>query len=280
MINALSIDLEYWHSPELVRKHVLEKTDDQIEAAVLPILALLDKYHTKATFFVLGQVADKYPQMVKALCQQGHEVASHGYSHRTLHELGEAEFEQELKQSVALLRSITGKKPTGFRAPSFSLDNSTRWALKILGEQGFKYDSSIFPVRTMLYGVSKAPLHPYRPSLDDVTREDPKGQIIEFPMTVLRLGGINIPIAGGFYLRLLPLWFLKLAMKNVGSNRPAIIYLHPWETYPGTPRLREVPFVSRFATYYGINSALKKMEGLLNSFAFQPIERVLSGWGL
>jgi len=276
MINALSIDLEYWYSPELLKGHLPQGKDDQIVESVMPILELLDRYHTKATFFVLGQVAGKYPQLVKTIFQRGHEIASHCYSHKTLHKLGEEAFEQELRQSKALIGSIIGQKPIGFRAPSYSLDNSTRWALRILGEQGFKYDSSIFPVRTMLYGVPTAPLHPYRPSLDDITEEDPKGQIIEFPMTVIKLAGLNIPVAGGFYLRVLPFWLLKSAIKRVQKERPAIIYFHPWETSRQTPRFEKLPFTSRFITYYGINSALKKVEALLKSFDFQTVEKALS----
>jgi len=278
MINALTIDLEPWHAAELLDKYLTEPREDQIEESVRPILGLLDKYKTKATFFVLGIVAEKYPEIVREIYDQGHEVASHAYSHKTLYELGERDFAIEMEKSVKLLESITGEKPVGFRAPSFSIDNSTKWAFRILAENGFKYDSSIFPiklpVKAMRYGVPEAPLHPYRPSLADVTRESPDGKIVEFPMTVLRLGK-NFPVAGGFYFRALPLWFLKFAIRRVNKSKMASVYIHPWETYPDTPRISNVPRFSRFVTYYGINKALAKFEGLLSEFEFQPLRNFL-----
>jgi len=281
MINALSIDLEYWYSPELVRKHVTSppEGDGQTMEAVTPILNLLDKYNTKATFFVLGTVAERYPELVKAIFEKGHEIASHGYSHKRLHDLERAEFEQEIKRASGLLESITGQKPVGFRAPSFSLDNSTKWGIDVLVKYGFKYDSSIFPIKTMLYGVPEAPLHPYRLSMIDVSKEDDKGDITEFPLTVIKLGR-NIPISGGFYFRALPLWFLKWMIKKVNRTRPAMLYLHPWEMYSRTPRLKNLPFSSKFITYWGIGSALKKLEGLLKVFQFTQVREVLEMEGL
>jgi polysaccharide deacetylase family protein (PEP-CTERM system associated) len=278
VINALSIDLEPWHVGELLSKRLTGPVDDQIELSVRPVLNLLDKYETKATFFILGIVAEKYPEIVREIYGKGHEVASHGYSHLTLYELGEREFEKEIIRSVEILESITGKKPVGFRAPSFSVNNSTRWALRILAENGFKYDSSIFPIKLpvgiMDYGVPDASIYPYKPSLENVAREDPDAGITEFPLTVLRLGK-NFPVAGGFYLRVLPLWFLKLAIRRVNRTRMAVIYVHPWETYPGTPAVNGIPLFPRFVTRYGISSALGKLEGLLQEFEFKPLFKFL-----
>ena len=270
MINALTIDLEPWYVSEFLTKYLPEEKDDQIEEAVRPILDLLDRYKTKATFFVLGIVAERHPEMVRQVYDKGHEIASHTYSHKTLYELGESRFEDEIKKSVTLLESITGEKPIGFRAPSFSINNTTKWAFEILREYGFKYDSSIFPIKTRLYGVPDAPLYPYRPSIDDVSQEDSDGEIVEFPLSVFRFGG-NIPVAGGFYLRVLPLWFLRFAIARVNKTRPAVIYVHPWETYSKTPRLSGVPLLVRFVSYHGINSALRKLEGLLKEFEFKPL---------
>ena len=274
MINALSIDLEPWHVGELLDRHLSVERDDQIEESVRPILNLLDKYKTRATFFVLGIVAERYPAIIGEIHEKGHEIASHAYSHKTLYELGEREFEVEIKRSVKLLESITGEKPIGFRAPSFSIDNSTGWAFKVLKDNGFKYDSSIFPVKlpikAMRYGMPEAPLYPYRPSEADVALDDPDGEIVEFPLTVLKIVK-NLPVAGGFYLRVLPLWFLKFAIRRVNRARAAVVYIHPWETCPGTPRPGGVPAFSRFVTRYGINSALAKFEDLLEEFEFKPL---------
>ncbi|MDD2834699.1 MAG: polysaccharide deacetylase family protein [Methanothrix sp.] len=275
MINALVVDLEHWHSSEFLTKYLPEELVDQVPESVRPILDLLDKHETKATFAVLGSVAEQHPELVKEIYDKGHEIASHAWSHKTLHKLGKDAFEVEIKKSVELLRSITGEQPIGFRAPSFSIDNTTKWAFEVLEKFGFKYDASVFPIKTMLYGLPDAPVHIYRPSIEDVTKDNPNGKIIEFPMTVLNIGK-NIPLAGGFYLRVLPLWFLRYGIREVNKERPAIIYIHPWETYSKTPRLK-VPLFSRFVTYYAINSALYKLEALLSEFNFKPIRDTIKG---
>ena len=276
MINALVIDLEHWYCLELLRNRIPENPVDQILESVRPILDLLDDHKTKATFAVLGTVAEQHPGLVKEIHDKGHEIASHAWSHKTLHELGKEAFEDEIKKSVNILKSITSEPPMGFRAPSFSIDNTTRWAFELLEKYGFKYDASVFPIKTMLYGLPDAPLHIYRPSKEDVTKNDPNGKIIEFPMTVLKLGK-NIPIAGGFYLRAMPLWFLRYGIRETNKDRPAIIYIHPWETYCSTPKLK-VPLFSRFVTYQGINCALNKCDSLLNEFNFMPIIDVINDY--
>lgn len=279
MKNALVVDLEYWHSIELLKGVNHKDAGDQIQESISPLLNLLERNHIKATFAVLGSLAIDYPEIVKKIYDDGHEIASHAWSHKTLYDLGKEAFEEEIKMSVDLLESITGVTPTGFRAPSFSINNSTKWAFDILEKYGFEYDASVFPIKTMLYGVPNAPLNIYRPSRDDIAKEDSEGKIIEFPMTVINLGktGKNIPIAGGFYLRLLPLWFLKYGIREVNKERPAILYIHPWETYSGTPRI-DIPQFSRFVTYYGISNALKKVEILLKEFNFASINEVLISW--
>lgn len=274
MNNALVIDLEHWYSPELLKGYLPKNLIDQDKESVMPILDLLEKYNVKATFAVLGSVAEKNSELIKDIYSRGHEIASHGYSHKMLHELGKEGFEEEIKKSVELLSSITGEQPIGFRAPSFSIDNSTKWAFEILEKYGFEYDASIFPVKTMLYGEPNAPLSIYKPSKENVTKHDPKGNITEFPMTVLKLGK-NIPLAGGFYMRITPLWILILGLKLVNKKRPSILYIHPWEFYPGTPRFN-LPLFSRFITYYGINSNMSKLESLLRKFRFTSVRAILN----
>ncbi len=275
MINALSIDLEFWWSIELLNNHrkdqISEKKDDLVVESVDPLLNLLDRYNVRATFFVQGMVAEKYPELVAEIYKSGHEIGCHGYSHKTLHDLGEAGFEDDVKKALVYLRKY---RPIGYRAPSFSLNEDTIWALQILNKYGFQYDSSVFPIKTMLYGVPDAPLHIYKPSINDLTQKDPRGPVIEFPLTVLKMGK-NIPLAGGFYLRALPLWFLKWGIRCINKkNRPAVIYLHPWETYTGTPKV-QMPLPARIITYYGLGSTLRKLEGLLKVFRFKPIREVL-----
>jgi peptidoglycan-N-acetylglucosamine deacetylase len=274
MINALVVDLEHWHSNEFLTEYLPEELVDQVPESVQPILDLLDKHKIKATFAVLGSVAEQHPELVKEIYDKGHEIASHAWSHKTLHELGRDAFEVELKKSVELLRNITGEQPIGFRAPSFSIDNTTRWAFEVLEKYGFKYDASVFPIKTMLYGVPNAPLHIYHPSRENITKEDPNRTFTEFPMTVLKIGK-NIPIAGGFYLRILPLWFLKYGIREVNKERPAILYIHPWETYLATPRLK-LPWFSGFVAYYGIESCMDKFVELIKEFKFESIRDVLN----
>jgi len=271
--NALTIDLEFWHSPELIRGFAPEKRDDLIVEMTTPILKILDRFGVSATFFVLGEVAEKYPDLVEEVYSRGHEIASHAYSHRTLHELGRDRFKDEMCRSVRLLRKITREPPIGFRAPSFSIDNSTRWAFDVLRRYRFKYDSSIFPVKTLLYGVPDAPLTIYKPSAENVSENDPNGTVIEFPMTVFEYTR-RIPIAGGFYLRTLPFSVLKKMIGRVNEERPAVIYIHPWEIYPLMPRLK-LSLSSRFITYHGIKSTREKLEGLLEHFRFAPAREVL-----
>jgi peptidoglycan-N-acetylglucosamine deacetylase len=271
---ALCIDLEFWWCNEFLEDYLPVNKPDQILESTLPLLELLDKYNTKATFFVLGTVAEKYPELVATIHKKGMEIASHGYSHKMLDRLSPNEFEQEIERSVELLEAITGEKPIGFRAPSFSINRNTIWAFKVLEKHGFKYDASVFPIKTNLYGVPNAPLSPYKPSFDNLTEVDQNGTIIEFPMTVIKLG-VNIPIAGGFYFRVLPFWFIKGAIKRVSTTRPVIMYIHPWETHANTPRL-DVPLFSRFVTYYGVNSNLRKFERLIKEFQFAPVREVLS----
>lgn len=272
MINALSIDLEHWWCNEFLTDYLPKNKEVQIIESLNPLLKLLDCYDVKATFFVLGEVAEEYPEVVEDIYERGHEIACHGYSHKTLYKLGKDGFEEEIIKSMKILSKY---KPVGFRAPSFSVNNNTGWAFDILEKYGFEYDSSIFPFKTELYGVPNAPLHPYRPSKIDVANNDPYGNIVEFPLTVMRYAGLNIPIAGGFYLRILPLWFLVRAIRKVNSERHAIIYIHPWELYPKTPRMN-APFKSRFIAYYGINSAFKKLENLVKEFRFEPVREVLN----
>lgn len=276
---ALVIDLECWYHSEYLEPYLPARLDDHMPQSVLPMLDLLDRYDTRATFAVLGAVAERYPQLLRLIFDRGHEIASHGCSHKMLSQLSKKEFEDEILRSIDLVTSITGERPVGFRAPSFSMERSTSWALQVLEEQGFEYDASIFPIRSGLYGVPGAPICPYRPSIDDVTKEDPEGNIVEFPMTVLR-AGVNIPIAGGFYLRVLPYWFLRLALRTVIRRRPGIVYLHPWETYAQTPRLEGLPRLSRLVAYHGLAGTAYKFERLLGDFTFKPVREVLSDIGL
>ncbi|MBF8265398.1 MAG: polysaccharide deacetylase family protein, PEP-CTERM locus subfamily, partial [Dehalococcoidia bacterium] len=274
MLNALVIDLEYWFCAEEIRELATDVTDDQIIGSTTPILELLDKYRMRATFAVQGTVAEKHPDFIKLIHNKGHEIASHAYSHKPVHVLGRQGFEEEIEKSVSLLKSITGESPIGFRAPTSSINNNTIWAMEILAKHGFKYEASVCPVWTPQYGVPGAPLYCYRPSLNDLTIEDKESPILELPMTVLNMG-VKFPVAGGFWLRTTPLWFSRWALRRVNRERPGTVYIHPWETYRETPRIKGISLLDNFVLYYGINSTLRKYESMLKTFQFAPIRQVL-----
>ena len=274
-VNALSIDLEFWWCNEFLNGYLPGDREDMFKESLRPIFASLDAFNVRATFFVLGAVAERYPEVIHDIHRRGHEIACHAYSHKPLYSMDQREFEGELGKSLELLADYN---PVGFRAPSFSLNNGTKWALEVLEKYGFQYDSSIFPVRTQLYGVPDAPVSIYRPSRDDVTVHDPDGPIVEFPLSVLRFG-MNIPVSGGFYLRALPKQFLSWGVGRIATRRPVNIYVHPHDIYPGPPLLK-VPFMSRLVTYHGVRTSLEKLIMLMTQFSFMPIGALLDGMSL
>jgi polysaccharide deacetylase family protein (PEP-CTERM system associated) len=278
MKNALTVDLEDWYHPELVKRHVQGEPASQIVASANEILELFDRYRVKATFFVLGDVARKYPELVKRIHEQGHEIASHGMTHKPLWDLGYDEFDHELKDFQDLMTAILGDgfKVRGFRAPTFSLDNRTKYALRCLVQNGYAYDTSVFPVQNYMYGVKDAPCNVYRPDPDDVSRPDDRSALIEFPMTVFEWRGVRIPVSGGFYLRVFPYVVLRALLRRVNRRRPFVIYFHPWETHGQTPRTRAIGLKNSFITYYGMKGALNKIERLLRDFEFEPMVDVLA----
>lgn len=278
MRNALSIDLEEWFHAELVRSHVREATPQRrVVWAVEPVLALLDRYRVRATFFVVGDVMRHQPELVRRLYREGHEIGCHGWSHRPLWAMAPERLAWELDEFDRTAASIMPvEEIVGFRAPTFSLDERSGWAIDILKSRGYRYDSSIFPMRTYLYGVEGCPPRPYRPTSAELTRDHAEGEMIEFPMTTYRLGDWHIPIAGGFYLRAIP-WFI-LGRLLAAVNRkgyPFVIYVHPWEMDSETPRVKGLSLVNSFVTYYNPASALRKLERLLQSFSLAPLREVL-----
>jgi polysaccharide deacetylase family protein (PEP-CTERM system associated) len=277
--NALTIDVEDWFHPELVRDHVdLAKAEGRVPEAVYLLLNLLNKHRVKATFFILGEVALRYPDLIRQLHREGHELGCHGMSHRMLKDLGEETFRKELLDFRSLTKEILGDvEIKGFRAPTFSLDRESRWALPILRDFGYRYDSSIFPAKIFLnrmYGIKNGPRFPYRISFDDPGREDPSSPLWEFPVALGRLMGVRFPFSGGFYLRATPFSLFKIALKRMNQEGPFNIYLHPWEWDRGTPRV-PLSLYSRLVTYYGMNNLLLKLEGLLRAFSFSRMDEVL-----
>jgi len=236
------------------------------------ILELFEKYEIKATFFTLGYIADKFPDLIKEIDSKGHEIASHGYAHLDIRKTTKEEFEKDLRKSIETLQNITGKKILGFRAPYFSIDKKSFWAMKVLSKY-FKYDSSIFPVKTPLYGISNAPRNTYKLNLENPSIEDPKSNLIEIPMATHRIPIIgNIPIAGGFYLRFLPYFYIKYGLNKINKKGNSFIfYVHPKDLDPDMPKIKEYSWYY----YYNLRGATKKFKKILEDFEFYTVRDCL-----
>ena len=267
-INILTIDVEdYYQDTEFKNWKFYE---DRVVQNTHKILNILSETNTKATFFVLGYVAEHFPELVETIKDEKHEIATHGYSHTPIEQQTPSEFEEDLLKSIRILEKITGDRVMGYRARQFSVSKKTSWAIDILKKAGLKYDSSVFPVKTPLYGVPDAPLYPYHISSSNIKRDNPEEGFLELPLSVFRIPIVrkNIPIAGGFYLRFLPYLFIKHAIKTINKmNQPAIIYIHPWEFDPKQPRISD----HKWYHYYRLSKTEQKFRKLLKDFKFTSV---------
>jgi polysaccharide deacetylase family protein (PEP-CTERM system associated) len=268
--NIMSVDLEDFfcdlpfESWSKYESRVLKNTNK--------ILDLFEKYQIKATFFTLGYIAEKFPDLIKKIDKKGHEIASHSYAHLDIRKTTEKDFENDVKKSIEILEKITGKKVFGFRAPYFSIDKKSFWAMKILSKY-FKYDSSIFPVKTPLYGIKNAPRNIYKPNITNPSIEDLESKLIEIPLATDRIPIIgNIPIAGGFHLRFLPYFYIKYGLNKINKNNNSFIfYIHPKDLDPEMPKINEYAW----HYYYNLSGATKKFEKILTDFEFCSVKDFL-----
>jgi polysaccharide deacetylase family protein (PEP-CTERM system associated) len=272
--HALTIDVEDYFQVSAF-EHSVQRTqwaeyESRVEANTRRVLRLLERHQTLATFFVLGWVAEKYPQLVREIQAAGHEIASHGYWHRLIYQQTPAEFREDIRLAKSVLSQITGQDIVAYRAPSFSITKESLWALEILAEEGYSVDSSIFPVRHDRYGIPEAPtrFHP---------RATAHGTIWECPPSVLTLGRVNVPVAGGGYFRLCPLSWTRHFLKRASSSgQPFLLYLHPWEFDPNQPRLAIGSRLTRFRHYVNLSTTESKLDRLLSEFQFARLSDVLS----
>lgn len=269
--NAFTVDLEDWYhglTSTNRQPHLWPGLESRVLANTERLLDLLAMYDVRATFFVLGKVAEQYPDLIRRVAAAGHEVGVHGYAHRKIHRLTADEFAAEIDRSLALLRPLTPDPIIGHRAPYFSIHSSTLWALDILAERGFVYDSSVFPTRNMLYGYPDAPRRPYR--VQTRTRS-----LVEFPASTIRLAGMTLPVAGGFYSRAIPGAVTRRAIRRLNAEgSPAIVYVHPWELDTGQRYSRVTPR-ERITHYHGRGSLKAKLHRLLQDFHFAPLKELL-----
>jgi polysaccharide deacetylase family protein (PEP-CTERM system associated) len=279
MLNALTIDVEdYYHVAafaSVIQRRDWDKYEGRVERNVNRLMDILDEYRTRATFFILGWVAERHPQLSRAIQKRGHEVASHGYAHQCIYTQTPEQFREETRRSKQLLEDAIGRPILGYRAASYSITQQSLWALAILQEEGFVYDSSIFPIHHDRYGI------PGYSRFCHVVDGRPEVGLVEFPPSTVRLGGVNIPIAGGGYFRIYPYAFTRWGIRhlNTTEHQPVVVYLHPWEIDPEQPRIPAKAF-SRFRQYFNLAQTEPRLIRLLQDFTFGPMASVLSEQGL
>jgi polysaccharide deacetylase family protein (PEP-CTERM system associated) len=271
--NVFSVDVEDYFHVQAFADRIRRRDWDEFESRVVDntrkVLYLLDRHQTRGMFFVLGWVTDRHPELVREIQREGHEIGCHSFWHRLVYEQTPEEFRDDLRLATDVLQQVTGEPVIAYRAPSFSITERSLWALDVLIDEGYRIDSSIYPVRHDTYGMPNL-----NPAPHVITR--PTGRIIEFPPAVRRKWWFNIPVAGGGYFRLLP-WRLSLHwLKNVNrkEDRPVMFYIHPWELDPAQPRL-PASRKSRFRHYQNLHTTEPKLERLLETMEFQPLNGLL-----
>ena len=273
VLNAFSVDVEDYFQVSAFEKHIPRNHWDRCESRVVAnthrVLQLLDRHDVKATFFVLGWVGERYPQLVRDIHACGHEIGAHGYWHRLIYQQTPEEFRADLRRSRDVLQEAIGQPVTAHRAASFSITNRSLWALEILVEEGFQVDSSVFPIHHDRYGIPGA-----EPRLHRLTT--PAGPLWEFPPSVARFGCMNLPVGGGGYLRLYPLPWTVYCLRRINraQRQPFLCYVHPWELDPGQPRIR-ASRLSRFRHYVNLSRNERKLDALLQSFRFGRLRDVI-----
>ena len=266
----MSVDVEDYFQvsafDRIVSRASWGERESRVAANTRRLLQLFDRAEVRATFFVLGWVAERAPDLVREIAAAGHEIACHGYHHQLLYTLTPKQFREDVREARLALEQIAGCPVVGFRAPSYSVTSSTLWALDILVEEGYLYDASIFPVHHDRYGIPDAPRHPHM-------MKRRTGTLLEIPASTVRLGGVNLPIAGGGYFRLLPYAWTRWGIHHVNrvEREPVIFYLHPWEIDPEQPRL-PVGRATRMRHYGGLAGTTGRLERLLGDFKFDSIE--------
>jgi len=279
MLNALTFDVEEYFQVEAFR-HLVEPGDwarlpGRAARSTERLLDLLAAHSASATFFVVGWLAERHPELVRDIHARGHELGCHGYAHRPIYSMSPVEFRDDLRRAKQAIEDAAGVAVLGFRAPTCSVVASTLWALDVIAEEGFRYDSSVFPIHHDRYGIPDARRFPHRVDLASGR------ELVEFPMSTLRVAGQNLPFCGGGYFRLLPSAAVRAGLRRLNRRErmPAMVYLHPWEIDPEQPRMA-VRGVARFRHYANLATTERKLTALLRAFRFGPVREVLATLGL
>ncbi len=277
ILNALTVDVEEHFQVSAfegtVRRDAWASHESRVEANTRRLLALFDEWEVRATFFVLGWVGERRPALVREIADRGHEIGSHGYSHRLVYRQERREFEDETRLSRRILQDASGQPVLGYRAASFSIGRASLWALDTLAEAGFTYDSSVFPVVHDRYGMPGAPRGIHRLTT-------PGGStLLEAPPSTIGRGKATLPVAGGGYLRIYPAVVTRWAVSwlNRRERMPAVVYVHPWEIDPAQPRIA-APLASRLRHDWGLGTTARKLRGLAGRHRFGPMRQVLDAW--
>jgi polysaccharide deacetylase family protein (PEP-CTERM system associated) len=273
--NAFTVDVEDYFQVEGFARVIDRGSWEGFRTRVLgnthTLLDMLGRHGTRATFFVLGWVARKHPEIVREIVNAGHELASHGMSHRLIYTQTPEEFRRETRDAKSLLEDIGQRPVLGYRAATYSITRRSLWALDILCEEGFRYDSSIFPMRHDRYGIPDAEPRPH------ALVAPGGGRLAEFPISVLRYGGAKIPVSGGGYFRLFPYRFTRWALREINRRQQEFVfYVHPWEVDPDQPRVRTAGAGSRFRHYVNLHRCARRLDRLLRDFDFDTMHAVLA----
>ncbi len=273
LANAFSIDVEDYFQVSGFESRVARGDWDNRPSRVVKntrrLLEMLEKHRVTATFFVLGWVAEKFPELVADIDAGGHEIGTHSYWHHLIYDQTPDEFRDDLRRSRDVLENITGRPVIAFRAPSFSITRRSMWALEIMAEEGIQFDSSIFPIRHDRYGIpgARCEIHPIKTAA---------GTVWEFPMSVARLSGISLPASGGGYFRLYPYRLTERLITSINrAGRPVMFYVHPWELDPSQPDVRGVSWLARRRHRINLRSTETKLERLLSDFRFDSMANVM-----
>ena len=277
ILNAMTVDVEdYFHASafdRVVSRTTWAERESRVVVNTHRLLELFDRHQVKGTFFILGWVASRYPTLVRAIADSGHEIASHGFNHQLIYTLTREQFREDVHRAKAVLEQSAGCAVLGYRAPSFSIVRESLWALDVLIEEGHTYDASVFPIHHDRYGIPDSNRRAH-------VTERSSGSIVEVPGSTVRLGGKNWPVAGGGYFRLLPYRWTSwgIARVNAVDREPVVFYIHPWEIDPNQPRL-PVSRLTRWRHYHGLDQTAARLDRLLRTFRFDTVTASLAARG-
>ena len=273
-MNLLGIDFEEWFHPQLIQEVLKHETKSfEIVKGIDKIIEFLGKHETYATFFMVGEILENYPHILDKILDNGHEIGFHTMYHSRL---DSKNFQEKFSKELDDFAKLTDNRSKGFRAPTFSLNEKSSWAIDTLEEHGYVYDSSIVPAKTSLYGNPNAPRNPYKITSDYLDSDNPKGKIIEFPLMVTKFLGKTVPVGGGFYLRTLPFGTTKKALRTYDQeNKPGVFYIHSWELTPEYMPKIKLSTKNNFITYHNLDKVLERMSVLLSNFEFTSFQRFI-----